>query len=102
MAGLSPQDQALARLLAATEALTTNFSASVNESLAHLVTSALAASDEPWLGELLASFGWEAGRFTRAVDVRELGSRLKALTLEGLQEKGRGAYAVVLKVTPAP
>ena len=88
----------MASLLAATEALTTNFSASVNESLANLVDDALAASDEPWLAELLASFGWEGGRFNRPVDVRELGSRLKALTLEGLQEKGRGAYAVVYKV----
>lgn len=96
--GLSGQDSALASLLAATEALTTNFSVSINESLGQLVTDALAASTEPWLGELLASFGWEGACFTRAVDVRELSSRLKALTLEGLQEKGRGAYAVVYKV----
>ena len=96
--GLSGQDSALASLLSATEGLTTNFSVSINESLGQLVTDALTVSTEPWLGELLASFGWEGGCFTRAVDVRELSSRLKALTLEGLQEKGRGAYAVVYKV----
>ncbi|KAK9828503.1 hypothetical protein WJX72_000424 [[Myrmecia] bisecta] len=90
--------EALSLLLRTVEALITDFSTDVNVVLAPLATAALReTTDDIWLSEVLESFGWQGTCFTRPVDVRCLCSRLKALMFDGLQEKGKGSYAVVYK-----
>lgn len=91
--------RALVNLLGAVDGLLTDFSVNINEVLAPVVDKALRESEgEVALPAVLDAFGWENGHFVRPVDIRALSSRLKALMFHGLQEKGKGSYAVVYKV----
>ncbi|BDA48672.1 Cyclin-dependent kinase A-1 [Coccomyxa sp. Obi] len=90
--------RALVNLLSAVDGLLTDFSSNINEVLAPVVDQALRESEgEVALPAVLQAFGWENGHFVRPVDIRALSSRLKALMFHGLQEKGKGSYAVVYK-----
>jgi hypothetical protein len=96
----SPQPcRALLKLLRKVDSLLADFSSDVNEVLAPVVVEALQETerDVPLPG-VLEQCGWENGRFTQSPDMRSLSSRLKALMFHGLQEKGKGSYAVVYKV----
>jgi len=91
--------RALLKLLSVVDSLLTDFSSNANEVLAPVVEQALEESGgEVALPAVLHAFGWENDRFVRSVDIRALSSRLKALMFHGLQEKGKGSYAVVYKV----
>lgn len=91
--------RALVNLLSAVDSLLTDFSCNINEILAPVVEQALRESEgEVALPAVLHAFGWENDHFVRPVDIRALSSRLKALMFHGLQEKGKGSYAVVYKV----
>ena len=97
--GPSKRCKALVNLLRTVEGLLTDFSSDINQVLAPIVEHALQESEgDVALPAVLHSFGWENGRFTQPVDIRALSSRLKALMFHGLQEKGKGSYAVVYKV----
>lgn len=98
-ASLEQPCKALLKLLRKVDSLLTDFSSDVNEVLAPAVAEALLETerDVP-LPAVLEQCGWKDGRFTESPDMRALSSRLKALMFHGLQEKGKGSYAVVYKV----
>lgn len=99
MASPNKRCRALVNLLSAVDRLLTDFSSDINKVLAPIVEEALQESEgDVALPAVLHAFGWENGRFARSVDIRALSSRLKALMFHGLQEKGKGSYAVVYKV----
>ena len=100
---LNSGHRALGQLLQRVESLVADFSADINKALAPLVSAALQEnSGDIWFSGVIESFGWEEDHFSRVVDVRALCSKLKALIFDGLQEKGRGAYATVYKVRIPP
>ena len=89
---------ALHRLLDAAERLSANFMADPDAVLGPIVAEVLPESGI-LLTEVVESFGWDGQRFTRPVSCQALICRLKALMYDGLELKGRGAYATVYKAS---
>ena len=54
--------------------------------------------DARWLLDVVQHFGWHGAGFSRPVDARAISCRLRTFLFDGLQRKGRGAFAVVYKV----
>ena len=86
----------LAKLLAVLEDSLADFSLDINRVIAPLLDAALRESpDDYWLREEARAFSWNGTCFSQQIDVGAFCSRLKALTFDGLQEKGKGSYATV-------
>ena len=64
----------------------------------HVVQCLSETRDTRWLVNVFQHFGWDGACFTRPVDARSLSCRLRTFLFDGLQKKGRGAFAVVYKV----
>ena len=96
--------EAIRALLHKLEELSCDFSRDTSTTLAPYVLSCLrsAPGDGGWLLRVFETFGWDGRCFARPVEVLALGSRLKALMFDGLQQKGQGSYATVYKVRRRP
>ena len=93
-----PSKPCLAKLLKALEDSLADFALDLNREIAPLLDAALRESpDDYWLREEARAFTWNGSRFLQQIDVGAFCSRLKALTFDGLQEKGKGSYATVYK-----
>lgn len=68
----------------------------------HVAQCLSEASNAPWLLDVFQHFGWDGSSFTRPVSARSLSCRLRTFLFDGLQKKGRGAFAVVYKVSSDP
>ena len=64
----------------------------------HVALCLAEARNARWLLEVFQHFGWDGARFMRPVNARSLSCRLRTFLFDGLQRKGRGAFAVVYKV----
>ncbi len=88
----------LAKLLGVLEDSLADFSLDINRVVAPLLEAALRESPEDyWLREEARAFSWNGSQFLQQIDVGAFCSRLKALTFDSLQEKGKGSYATVYK-----
>ena len=88
----------LAKLLSVLEESLADFSLDINRVIVPLLEAALRESpDDYWLREEARAFGWNGRQFVQQIDLGAFCSRLKALTFDGLQEKGKGSYATVYK-----
>lgn len=88
--------RALRRLLSAAEGLKADFAADFDAALGPIVAEVLPDSGI-LLTEVVESFGWDGQRFTLPVSCQAFICRLKALMYDGLELKGRGAFATVYK-----
>ena len=90
---------ALPALLAVLDALMSSLAEdAANVLQPHVVQCLSETRDARWLVDVFQHFGWDGACFTRPVDARSLSCRLRTFLFDGLQKKGRGAFAVVYKV----
>ena len=95
---MAPSKPCLARLLTVLDDSLADFSLDINRDIAPLLDAALRESpDDALLREEARAFSWNGSRFLQQIDIGAFSSRLKALTFDGLQEKGKGSYATVYR-----
>ena len=95
---MPPSKPCLARLLTVLDDSLADFSLDINRVIAPLLDAALRESpDDALLREEARAFSWNGTRFLQQIDVGAFSSRLKALTFDSLQEKGKGSYATVYR-----